>query len=128
MNRRNTVMTLLFSVATLTACSATPVKPGGYQGEFLKPVDVVKKAGIDALVVTGFEITKTESLYLEGYRPRTWGFFCSPGGETSGIWLEQTGPSLTRASITTATSSFGRLCQKDWSATILSEMEKSLSR
>ena len=122
---------LLPCIAILAGCSATPVKPGGSQQgefrEFPKSVDVVRQAAVDALAVKGFEITKSESFYVEGYRPRTWGFFCTPGGETSGIWLEQAGPSLTKAWISTAISSFGRLCQKDWTAAIVTEMENTLN-
>lgn len=114
-------------VVLLASCSAVPGKTGGFQREFAKPADAVKQAGMDALIIHGFEITKKETNYIEGYRPRIWGFFCSPGGETSGIWLEQINSSLTRASVTTAISSFGRLCQKNWTNTILAEMEKSLA-
>ena len=119
------VLTLAMSVV---GCSATPTKPGGYQGEWTKPIDVVKETGLNALSIHGFEITKNEPTYLEGFRPRTWGFFCTPGGETAGVWLEQVGPSLTKVWITTAQSSFDRACQKDWTGPVLTEMNKSLSQ
>src|SRR2546430_2602323 len=102
-----TIILALLCMGMIAGCSGTPMKMSGYQAEFPKPVEAVRKAGIDALVVNGFEITKTEPFYVEGYRPRTWGFLCTPGGETSGIWLEQEGPSKTAAWINTAMSSFG---------------------
>jgi len=89
---------------------------------------MAQKAALDAMVVNGFAITKAEPLYVEGYRLRTHGWHCSPGGETAGIWLEQTGPAQTRVWISTATSSFGRKCQKDWTGEILAEMGKVLGK
>jgi hypothetical protein len=122
------VTILLISALALAGCTATPVRSQATQLVFQQPSHVVQKAGIDALAVNGFEITKTEPLYIEGYRPRTWGFFCTPGGETAGIWLEQIGPSQTKVWTNTAISSFGRLCQKDWTEKILSEMNKALEK
>lgn len=125
--------TALLSAAVLLACSlsgctATPVKPGGFQGEYDNPLTVVKQAGIDAMTVHGFEITQTTDMYIEGHRPRTWGFFCTPGGEGAGIWFEQTSPSHTRVSIDSRKSHFGMACQKEWTGSILSEMEKALAK
>jgi hypothetical protein len=125
-------MTRLVAAAVLTcslsACTATPVKPGGFQGEYDNPLDVVKQAGIDAMTVNGFEITQTTDVYIEGHRPRTWGFFCTPGGEGAGIWLEQTSPSHIRVSINSQKSSFGMACQKEWTGPIRMEMEKTLGQ
>jgi hypothetical protein len=112
----------------LSACTATPIKPGGFQGEYDKPLDVVKQASIDAITVHGFEVTQNNPTYIEGHRPRTWGFFCTPGGEGVGIWLEQTSQSHTRAWINSEKSSFGMACQKEWVGPILAEMEKSLGQ
>lgn len=113
---------------SLSACTATPVKPGGFQGEYDKPLKVAKQAGMDAMAVNGFEVTRNDPTYIEGHRPRTWGLFCTPGGEGVGIWLEETSPSHTQARISSEKSSFGRACQEEWSAPILTEMEKSLGR
>lgn len=118
----------LLLTCSLLACTATPVKPGGFQGEYNKPLKVVKQAGIDAMAVNGFEVTQNDPAYIEGHRPRTWGFFCTPGGEGVGIWLEETSPSHTQARISSEKSSFGRACQEEWAAPILTEMEKSLAR
>jgi hypothetical protein len=127
--RNSAVVTiLLIAGSVLAGCTATPVRSQTSQLIFQQPSDVVQKAGLDALAVNGFEITKNEPLYVEGYRPRTWGFFCSPGGETAGVWLEQTWPAQTKVWTNTAISSFGRLCQKDWTGEILSEMNKALEK
>ena len=120
--------TAVLLVGSVSGCTATPIKPGGFQGEYDKPLSVVKQAGIDAMTVHGFEITQASDLYIEGHRPRTWGFFCTPGGEGAGIWLEQASQSHIRVLINSEKSSFGMACQKEWTGPILSEMEKSLGQ
>ncbi len=125
------ISTLGFAIVlacSVSACTATPVKSGGYQGEYDKPLTIVKQAGIDAMTVHGFEVTQNDPTYIEGHRPRTWGFFCTPGGEGAGIWLEQTSPSRTRAWISSEKSHFGMACQQYWTGPILAEMEKSLGK
>lgn len=129
MKKQFNLTTLGFAMVlacSLSACTATPVKPGGFQGEYDRPLNIVKQAGIEAMAVNGFEVTRNDPTYIEGHRPRTWGFLCTPGGEGVGIWLEQTSPSHTRAWIHSEKSAFGIACQKDWTAPILVEMEKSL--
>jgi len=121
------LMTVFLIICFLSGCSAIPIKPDNSQ-VFDQPIDAVQNAAHDALSVTGFRVKKAEPFYIEGYRPRTWGFLCSPGGETAGIWLEQLGPSKTNVSVSTAISSFGALCQKDWTQMIYSEMNKTLSK
>lgn len=118
----------LILTCSLSACTATPVKPGGFQGEYNQPLKVVKQASVDAMAVNGFQVTQNEPTYIEGHRPRTWGFFCTPGGEGVGIWLEEISPAHTQARISSEKSSFGRACQEEWAAPILAEMEKSLGR
>ena len=110
----------------LSACTAIPVKPGGFQEAYDKPLLVVRQAGVDAMSVNGFEVTQNTDLYIEGHRPRTWGLFCTPGGEGAGIWLEQTSPSHTRVAVHSEKSLFGVACQKEWTGPILSEMGKLL--
>src|SRR5690348_3244193 len=136
MKRKEIFMSRLFEKPTLigtalltcalSACTATPIKPGGFQDEYDKPIQAVKQAGIDAMSVHGFEVTQNTEVYIEGHRPRTWGFFCTPGGEGAGIWLEQTTPSRTRVAVNSEKSVFGVACQKEWTGPILSEMGKIL--
>jgi hypothetical protein len=108
-------------------CSATPIKPGLPQTSFQRPIEEVQKAAVNALPVFGFEVQKQERTYVEGYRSRTWGLFCSPGGETAGVWLEETGTNQVNVAIHTAKSAFGIACQKDWSQSIRDEMQKNLT-
>jgi hypothetical protein len=123
MKKRTAVMLLVWLLAVGSACSATPKHTGYYQARWTNPVDVVKLAGLKALTIYGFEITENEALYIEGYLPRTWwGKLCAPGGETTGVWLEEMGPSMTRVS----KSLFGVGCQKDWTDPVLDEMFKIL--
>ncbi|MDP2753621.1 MAG: hypothetical protein Q8P40_04440 [Nitrospirota bacterium] len=62
---------------------------------FQKQIEVVQKAAVDALVVLGFDVKKTEPTYVEGSRPRKIGLFVGSGGETVGIWLESLEPEKT---------------------------------
>ena len=82
---------------------------------------------MDALVVTGFDVTKQDPTYVEGFRPRKIGFFVGSGGETVGIWLATKGPNQTEVRIDTAKSFAGYAGQKNWDTEILNEMKKSLS-
>ncbi len=95
---------------------------------FAKPVEEVRKAAVNALVVTGFDIEKNEPLYVEGFKPRKIGLIVGSGGETVGIWLESLDPGQTRVRINTAKSSFGILGQKSWNAEVLAAMERELGR
>lgn len=125
--------TIIFATAfamivALAGCSATPTRPETPGVIFQKPTDVVQKAAVNALTVTGFEIKKSEPLYVEGARPRAMGLFIGSGGETAGVWLESLGPSRTRVRIDTAKSMVGIAGQKNWDNDILAEMEKSLGK
>lgn len=113
-------------ICSLTACATTTGKPG--EIEYNKPLNVVKQAGMDAMAVNGFEVTQNNATYIEGHRPRTLGLFCTPGGETAGIWLEQKSQSRTRVRINSEKSFLGKLCQRDWTEPILGEMENSLGQ
>jgi hypothetical protein len=112
-------------IFTLSACTATPVKPGGFQEEYDKPLQVVKQAGIDAMSVHGFEVTQSTDVYIEGHRPRILAFSCI---ERAGIWLEQTSPSHTRVAVDSERSTFGTACREDWAELILSEMSRILGQ
>ena len=113
----------------LTGCASIPTKPQ-VEGViiFQKPADVVRNAAVDALVVMGFDIKKSDLPYIEGFRPRKVGFFVGSGGETVGIWLESLETAKTRVSVSTAKSFLGILGQKNWDGEILTEMEKILGK
>jgi len=98
---------LLLGVQALAGCASTPTMPSVEGVIFQTPVDVVQKAGVDALVVTGFDVQRVEPLYIEGFRPRKIGLLVGSGGETVGIWLENLGPSQTRVRVDTAKSFVG---------------------
>jgi hypothetical protein len=117
---------LLFVVVVLVGCAATPTRPETEGLIFQKPVDVVQKAAVDAIVIMGFNVKKSDPLYVEGFRPRKVGLFVGSGGETVGIWLEPLEPSKTRVRVSTAKSLVGIVGQKNWDADILAEIEKTL--
>lgn len=119
---------LLFVAVALAGCAATPARPETQGVVFQKPTEVVQKAAVDSLVVTGFDIKKSGPLYVEGVRPRKVGFFVGSGGETIGVWLEPLGSSRTLVRVDTAKSVVGIVGQKNWDAAILEEMEKSLGK
>jgi hypothetical protein len=121
---------LLVIVSTLVAgCASTPVASEGVpQTVFQQPIEKVQKAAVDALVVTGFDVTKQEPAYVEGFRPRKLGFFVGSGGETAGVWLTEQGQDKTKVKVDTARSLVGIVGQKNWDTEILNEMRKSLAK
>ena len=119
---------VLLLVVALAGSAATPTKPEAEGVIFQKPADVVQKAAVDALVVMGFDVKKSDPLYVEGVRPRKVGLLVGSGGETVGIWLEPLEASKTRVRVSTAKSLVGVVGQKNWDAEIRAEMEKSLSK
>ncbi len=120
-------MLLLTSVA-LAGCATTPARPEAQGVMFPQPTDVVQKAAVDALVVTGFDVQKSDPLYVEGFRPRKLGLLVGSGGETVGVWLEPVGSATTRVRVDTAKSFVGIVGQKNWDEAILEAMEKSLGK
>jgi hypothetical protein len=119
---------VMSATLAFTGCSSTPIKPTEGSVVFGKPPAVVQKASVDALVVTGFDIQKTEPLYVEGYRPRRVGLFVGSGGETVGIWLEPMDNSKTRVHVDTARTFAGGAGQRNWNAAILEELDKTLGK
>ena len=127
---------VLFFFIVLTACSSGQVKPEesqasrpeGQEAVFNYPPESVNKAATNALAVLGFDIQKTEPLYLEGYRPHKIGLFVGSGGETGHIWLEPLEGGKTRARVATTKSFVGYVGQKNWDQEILDEMQKSLAK
>jgi len=111
-----------------SGCASTPTKPDTQGVVFQKPTGAVQKAAVDALVVTGFDVKKSEPLYIEGFRPRKFGAMVGSGGETVGVWLESLDSSKTRVRVDTAKSFVGIVGQKNWDAEILAEMEKTLRK
>jgi hypothetical protein len=126
--RRGFVVVLALCASTLAACTSVPKKPDATSVVFGKPPAIVQKAAVDALVVTGFEVQKTESQYVEGYRPRRIGLIVGSGGETVGVWLDPLDNSKTRVSVTTARTFAGGAGQRNWDESILGEMEKTLGK
>lgn len=123
-------MILLGLASVLVAgCASTPVAHDATpMTVFQQPIQRMHKAAVDALVVTGFDITKQEPTYVEGFRPRKVGLFVGSGGETVGIWLAGQGPNKTEVRVNTAKSFVGIVGQKNWDTEILNEMTKSLTQ
>jgi len=120
---------LCIAVVILVSCASVPKKPVESTGIlFQQPIEKVREAAIDALVVLGFDIKKQKDLYIEGFRPRKVGFFVGSGGETVGIWLEPLAQDRTRVLVKTAKSLVGIVGQKNWDDEILSEMKKVLNK
>lgn len=112
----------------VTGCSSHPKKPEQYH-RFLQPSVLVEQAALDAMAVSGFLVTSHSPELLQGYRPRVFGSTtCNPGGETAAIWLQETSPTTTLVWAATNKTSFGFICQKDWSADLLQEIESSFGK
>ena len=125
---RPIVALLLTGVVALAGCASTPDKPPGHNAVFLRPAAEVQKAAVDALVELGFDVEKSEPVYVEGFRPRKVGLFVGSGGETVGIWIEPLGPSRTGVRVDTARSFVGIAGQKRWDEDVLDKLEKSLGK
>jgi len=120
---------LLIAVVALSGCASVPEKPAdAHSAVFAKPTADVQKAAVDALVVLGFEVKKSDPTYVEGYRPRKVGLFVGSGGETVGIWIEPLGPSRTGVRVDTARTFVGGAGQKRWDDDVLQELQKSLGK
>lgn len=116
--------TVLLFALTFAGSSAMPASPEPQGVVFRRSADDVEKAAANALVMTGFEIKKEESLYVEGARPRTLGVLPA---ETVGVRLESLDPTRTRVRIETTKSAVS-IGQKNWDAAVLEEMEKTLGK
>ncbi len=120
---------LILASALVAGCASTPVaRDATPTTVFQQPIERVQKAAVDALVVTGFDVTKQEPTYVEGSRPRKVGLFVGSGGETVGIWLAEQGPNKTEVRVETAKSFVGIVGQKNWDTEILNEISKSLAQ
>lgn len=129
MEKKNTAMVLtmlLASVVIFGGCAATPDREEALGVLFQHPTERARDAAMDALAVLGFDVKKTEPLYVEGSRPRKMGLFIGSGGETVGIWLEPMGPDTTKVYVDTAKSFVGYEGQKSWNDQILAEIDKVL--
>lgn len=120
---------LCVASALVAGCASTPVASDATsQTVFAQPIERVQKAAVDALVVTGFDVTKQEPAYVEGFRPRKAGLFVGSGGETVGVWLTEQGPDKTEVKVDTAKSLGGIVGQRTWDTEILYEMTKSFAQ
>ncbi|MFA4846345.1 MAG: hypothetical protein WC654_07375 [Patescibacteria group bacterium] len=131
MKKRAFVQMILLCLASalVAGCASTPVaRDVTPMTVFQQPIERVQKAAVDALVVTGFDVTKQEPTYVEGFRPRKVGLFVGSGGETVGIWLAEQGRNKTGVRVDTAKSFVGIVGQKNWDTEILNEMNKSLTQ
>jgi hypothetical protein len=123
-----TIMVLMFVGAILcTGCASTPKQSPGLRGVlFNSSLEETQKAAIDALMIKGFDITKSDSTYVEGFMPRKFGLAVGSGGETVGIWLEPRGADATEVRVDTAKSLVGIVGQKNWDQEVVFEMQKIL--
>lgn len=119
---------MLFALVAMVGCSATPSAPTAPGVIFRQSAEATQKAAVNALVVTGFDIQKTEPLYVEGFRPRRIGVLVGSGGETVGVWMEPVESTMTRVKVDTAKSLVGLVGQKNWDEEVLAEMEKALGK
>src|SRR5262245_50935206 len=114
-------------VLLMVGCASTPSRPEGSGTLFKAPPDAVKKAAVVGLVTTGFEITKEDAGYVEGFRPRKMGMFVGSGGETAGVWIVPVDSTTSRVHVDTARSFLGVAGQKNWDSEILVELTKVLN-
>jgi hypothetical protein len=112
----------------IVGCSATPTRPGDAAPSvtYARPVAVVQKAAVDALVANGFVVSKSDAQYVEGARPHKMGLVVGSGGESAGVWLSPLGSDKTSVKVSTAKSFAGMAGQKNWDKEIVADMDKSV--
>jgi hypothetical protein len=112
-----------------SGCASTP-DMGDATNSTVFPHSIVKvqKASVSALSETGFDVTKQEPAYVEGFRPRKVGLAVGSGGETAGIWLTSQGEDKTEVKVDTAKSLVGIAGQQSWNDEIISAIRKALAR
>ena len=115
-------------VIGVSACATAPDMPADPGVAVHHPAPVVQQAAVDALSVTGFDIERSEPLYVQGFRPRKVGLLVGSGGETIGIWLKPVAENRTMVNVSTQKSFVGIVGQKDWSPEVLAEMQRTLAR
>ena len=118
-------LTVAFALATLSAGSAL-AEDKGVQATLDQPVEVVKKAAVDALTVIGCTIKKDEATYVEGAREHKMGVMVGSGGETVSVTLALAGDGNTSVDIRTRKSFLGMAGQKNWDQPVLDEINKVL--
>jgi len=117
------------AMLALAGCASAP--SGGSSAtnvSFDYPAAAVQKAAVNALSVTGFDIQKSESGYVEGFRPRKVGLLVGSGGETVGVWILPVNANRTNAKVETEKSLVGIVGQKNWDDEVIAAMRTSLSR
>ena len=117
---------LLCALSLVAGCRSTPTRPSQFT-TMERPLEAVHQAAVSALVVNGFDVERTEPRYLEGRRPRRWGWVSGSGGETVSIWLEPQGGG-TRVGIETGETSLGATGQKNWNNDVLNALRRELER
>ncbi|MCX7067774.1 MAG: hypothetical protein NTW85_08810 [Methylococcales bacterium] len=122
-------LSLIIVTILVTGCASSPVASDATDKTlFSQPIEKVQKVAVESLVVTGFDVTKQEPTYVEGFRPRKVGLLVGSGGETAGIWLTALGANQTEVKVDTAKSLVGIAGQQTWNTEIISEMRKSLNK
>jgi hypothetical protein len=124
-------LALILAVSMVVAGCATTggrSNESGTKAVFDKPIDRAQSAAVDALVTTGFDITKKEPTYVEGFRPRKFGLLVGSGGETVGVWLVVQGAEKTEVRVDTTKSLMGIAGQRNWDSDVMAEISKTLSR
>jgi hypothetical protein len=92
---------------------------------YQKPSDAVQKAAVDALVAMGFEIKKSEPLYVEGFRRQSQDRGQRP---PVGIWLEQIDSSRTKVLVNYAKYLGILPWPKTWNEEIFGELDYLLKK
>jgi len=112
----------------VSACATTPKADlAASRDIFHHSADVVQQAAVNALILTGFQLTKKEKNYLQGNRPLKPGLIIGSGGETVGVWLSLVLPDKTQVKIHTTKTFIGYVGQKDWGNEMLYKITKELS-
>ena len=116
-------------VAVMAGCASVPhASDAKVKAVLQQPIEKVQQASVSALTVTGFDLQKQESTYVEGFRPRKMGLFVGSGGETVGVWLAALSPAQTEVKVKTSKSIAGMAGQKNWDNEVMAEITRMLGK
>jgi hypothetical protein len=116
---------LLSLVVLLGGCRSVPTAPA-ITTTVDRRVAATETAALRALATAGFNVVASRPGYVEGYRPRRWGFMSGSGGETVAIWLAPETDDRTRIGVETGRTFMGGSGQRDWTSDIMRRILKEL--
>ena len=128
---RSRTIAIPFALFTfvVAGCASTPTaSEENLARVFPVSLEQTQVVALEALAEVGFDVTKNDRGYVEGFRPRKVGLAVGSGGETIGVWMSSVGSDSTRVQVRTAKSFVGIVGQKNWDEPVLDAMSERLGK